>query len=164
MEILKLFAIDWHLMLAQLINFAIVVAVLWYFALKPLTKTMKKRNDEIKKGLDNAAEAEKKISAVEKQVLDEIKRARAEAAKILVEAQEQADKNKQLQREKTQQEIEQMLDKAKQQITQEKKLMINEVKEEIGQMVINALQRILGEKLSQELDKKYIEKVLKEIK
>jgi len=69
-----------------------------------------------------------------------------------------------LEREKTQQEIEQMVNKAKQQIADEKKLMLAEVKQEIGSMVVKALQIILSEKLSQELDKKYIEKVLKEIK
>jgi len=164
MEILKLFGIDWRLMIAQLINFAIVVAVLWYFALKPLTKTMRQRNQEIQKGLDDALEAEKRLSVAEEKVVDELRKAKAEATNILVEAQKQVDKNKQLEREKSQQEIEQMINKARQQIADEKNLMLAEVKQEIGGMVVQALQKILSEELTQAVDKKYIEKVLKEIK
>ena len=39
-ELVKTFHIDWKLIIAQTVNFTIVLGVLWYFAFKPLMKVI----------------------------------------------------------------------------------------------------------------------------
>lgn len=164
MEILELFGVDWKLLTAQLVNFLIVVGVLWFFALKPLTKTMADRNNEISKGLDDAKEAAERLEKVEAEVKDRLIEAKGQASDILEESKKQGEKSKQEAVEKTKAEVENLIRKAKEQIASEKDSMVTEVKGEVSKMVVVALEKILSEGLSKEIDKKYIEKTLKEIK
>ena len=42
--------------------------------------------------------------------------------------------------------------------------MVNEIKGEVSGMVVTALEKILSQGISKDLDKKYIDKVLKDLK
>ena len=53
-SIITTFHIDWKIILAQAVNFAIVFAVLYFFALKPLNKLMAERAEKIAKGVNDA--------------------------------------------------------------------------------------------------------------
>ncbi|MBT4516758.1 F0F1 ATP synthase subunit B [bacterium] len=164
MEILELFGIDWKLLIAQLVNFLIVVAVLWFFALKPLTKTMQKRNDEISKGLSDAKAAEERLEQVEKEVKEKLIVTKGDAAAILEEAKKLSENAKQANLVKTKEEVAKLIEKAKEQIASEKDGMITEIKSEVSAMVVTALEKILSTGISKDLDKKYIDKVLKDLK
>ncbi len=68
MEQANLFAqlgIDWKLLLSQVVNFAILLAVLTQFVYKPLLKVIKKRNERIKEGLEKANEADIRLKEVD---------------------------------------------------------------------------------------------------
>ncbi len=164
MEILELFGIDWKLMLAQLINFLIVVFVLWRFAIKPLIKTMDKRNAEIKKGLDDAEEARQRLIQVEQEVEEKFKQARLEAQKIIDSANQHASQIKKEEMEKTRAEVEQMMKRAEERIKAEHKAMLDGAKEELAELVSSALEKILTEKFSKGVDRQYIDEVIKKVK
>ena len=53
-EFIATFHIDWKLMIAQIINFALVFLVFYLLAAKPLSKLMKDRREEIQTGLNSA--------------------------------------------------------------------------------------------------------------
>src|SRR3989344_1897387 len=53
-EFIATFHIDWKLMVAQIINFALVFVVFYLLAAKPLSKLIKNRTKEIQTGLSNA--------------------------------------------------------------------------------------------------------------
>jgi F-type H+-transporting ATPase subunit b len=57
--------IDWKLLLSQVVNFAILLAVLTQFVYKPLLKVIKKRNERIQEGLDKADEADVRLKEVD---------------------------------------------------------------------------------------------------
>lgn len=164
MEILELFGVDWKLLTAQLVNFIIVVLVLWFFALKPLTKTMQKRNDEISKGLSDAKAAEERLEQVEKEVKEKLIETKGLAAGILEEAKKQSEKSKQENLVKTKEEVAKLIVKAKEQIAGEKDNMLVEIKGEVSNMVVVALEKILSGGLTKDIDKKYIDKALKDLK
>ena len=48
-SIIETFHLDWKLFLAQVVNFTIVVFVLWRFAFKPLAKNLAERTRTIEK-------------------------------------------------------------------------------------------------------------------
>ncbi len=164
MDILNLFGVDWKLMLAQLVNFVIVVVILWWFALKPLTATMKKRSDDINQGLVDAEAAAKKLREVESEVKAKLQTSKVEADQILDNAKKQADLNRQENIAKTKQEVANLIKKAKDQIQSEKDTMVAEAKGELAQVVVAALEKILAGTDAKDLDKKYISKVLKDLK
>lgn len=164
MEILELFGVNWKLMLAQIVNFAIVFFVLWRFAIKPLLKTMESRNQEISAGLDNAKKAEDRLLAVEKEAKVQLNEAKKEAMLILEKANLQAEANRKLTLDKAKSEVEVVVTKAKEQITQEKEKMFVEAKKEFSQMLVLALDKVLSKNLSKEIDQKYIKQALHDLK
>jgi F-type H+-transporting ATPase subunit b len=164
MEILELFGVDWKLMVAQLVNFLIVLVVLWKFAIKPLMKTMESRNAEISKGLEDAQVAADKLNKTEEEVKAQLQTAKAEAMTILDQAKKQSEANRQASLEQTKQEVEEVVKKAKEQIALEKADLVNSAKADISKLLTLALQKILSEGLSKDIDHKYIEKTLKELK
>ena len=91
-DIIKSFHIDWKLMMAQLINFTIVAWVLWRWALKPLTKVMTKRAEEISKGLQDAKTAAEGLEQLKITKQEMIKEAKHEAAAIHKQAELTAEK------------------------------------------------------------------------
>ncbi|MBI3305605.1 ATP synthase F0 subunit B [Candidatus Nomurabacteria bacterium] len=60
-SIISTFHIDWKIIIAQAVNFGIVFAVLYIFALKPLNKLMAERTEKIKKGIDDAKKSEEML-------------------------------------------------------------------------------------------------------
>jgi len=164
MEILNLFGVNWKLMLAQIVNFAIVFFVLWRFAIKPLLKTMAERNQEITKGLDDAKLAADRLEAVEKDVKAKLQEAKKESMVILEKANSQAELNRQESLTKAKLEVELVVSKAKQHIEQEKEKMFVEAKQEFANLLQTSLTKVLSKGISQEIDKKYIHQTLADLK
>ena len=69
-SLISTFHIDWHLIVAQAVNFAIVFAVLYWFALKPLGKLMEERKETIEKGLADAKSNAQLLANTEKEYAD----------------------------------------------------------------------------------------------
>ena len=93
-------SVDFTTMLAQIVNFTILVFVLYKFLYKPLLAAIAKREkhiaDEVQNAENLAAEADKKLADLNKRYLD----IDAERTRILNEAKEDADKlRKQLEQE-----------------------------------------------------------------
>lgn len=159
-ELIKTFHIDYKLLLAQIINFSVVVFVLYRFAYKPLLKTMNERTSAIKKGLDDAKEAQQQLEKAEQAREKRIVAAKKEAKIILEEAQKMAEKNKEEMVGKAKEEAQKVVEKAKEQIQSEKDKMLKEVKQEVGSLVVLATEKVVGEKIDQQKDKEIISKTI----
>lgn len=163
-ELIKTFHIDYKLIVAQLINFVIVVGVLWYFAFKPLTKKMNKRTNAIEKGLEDAKKVEENLAKAEELKDEKLAAARAEAEKIITEAQKISEANRQEVIEKTKKETEKIVGEAKNQISAEREKLQKELKGEVADMVVAATEKVITEVLDSEKDKGLIKKALEKIK
>lgn len=160
-ELVKTFHIDWKLMAAQLVNFGIVLFVLYRFAYGPILKTLNDRTGKIDKGLKDAEEAGKKMvemSEKEKEVLNE---ARKEAQAIISRSEEQAKKNKEEIMAEAKAQAEKAVAEAQKKIEEEKNKMMAEVKGEIAGLVMSATEKLIGEKMDSQKDGEIIAKVIK---
>lgn len=163
-ELIKTFHLDWKLLVAQLINFGIVLFVLWKFALKPLMKVMDQRKKEIEKSLDDAKKIEANLimsnEGREKKILE----AKKEAQRLIEEAQARGQEQGQKLIEEAKAEVQTVIAAAKEQISSEKDKMLKEVKAEVSQLVVLTTKKVLSEALDENLDAKIIENSLKKIK
>lgn len=157
------FGIDWMKFVAQIINFAIVLFVLWKWVFKPVTKQLEERTAKIEKSLKDASstEAEKQEFAAWKQ--KEISKTKNEAANIISAAQTEATDAKQKILNQTKGEQEKLLSEARAQLDEEKHKILLDAKAKIANIVTTAAEKILRQKLDAPTDKKLIEESLKEI-
>ncbi len=69
------FHIDWKILIAQGVNFVIIFALLYFFALKPLKKVMSERTHTIEKGIEDAKHSALLISSTQKEYEEVIAKA-----------------------------------------------------------------------------------------
>jgi F-type H+-transporting ATPase subunit b len=160
MELFEKLGIDWRLLIAQLVNFAILMTALFFLLWKPLTKALEDRRKKIAESLDNA----EKIGAELKRTTEEgdrlLSKARAESQLIVGEAQKQSDAVRVGAVEKARAEVAAVVAAGRAQIAADRDAMLVEVREAAASLVAGATAKVIGEKLTAAKDKAIIEKAL----
>ncbi|MBI5037833.1 MAG: F0F1 ATP synthase subunit B [Candidatus Kerfeldbacteria bacterium] len=146
-ELVQTFHIDWKLLIAQLINFGIVLAVLYFFALKPLLKIMNKRSSDIEQSLTDAKRIEEQLKSAEVEKEKIVTEAKKEAQIIAAQAVAEAEKIREAKVHQTREEMERMTERAKQEIASEKDQMLKEAKQELADLVVTASAKVIGKEL-----------------
>jgi len=157
-ELIKTFHIDWKLLTAQLVNFAIVVWVIYRFGLKPLMKVMDKRSQEIQKSLDDAKKIETNLMMSEQEREEKIQTAKKEASAIIEQARLHGQKQAEEMIDQAKTEVKTVINQAKEQIQSEKHKMLKEIKQEVGQLVISSTKKVLNEVMNSKIDQEIIKK------
>lgn len=89
-QLFAAFGINWHLLIAQAVNFAIVLVALWYFLYKPVLSVMEKRQKAVAQGVEDAVRAGEKLAGADDEALKRVGAADAEASSIVAAARESA--------------------------------------------------------------------------
>jgi F-type H+-transporting ATPase subunit b len=160
-SLIETFHIDYRLLIAQAVNFAIVFAVLYFFAVKPILKVMRERTSKIEKSLEDAKKIDEKLANTEAEYKKMIAEAKKDAEQILEKAQGQAEERKKATVQKAKEEIGVIINKEKEQMRLEKAQTLKEIKQETMDLVVASLEKILEEKMDGKKDKELIEKILK---
>jgi F-type H+-transporting ATPase subunit b len=157
-ELIKTFHIDIKLILAQLVNFAIVLWVLKKYAYGPMLKLMTERSAKIEKGIENAENAGKKLQEIEEKEKAVLVEARKAAQEIVAKAEAVALKNKEEIVIATKLQAEKILSDSAKKIELEKNQMMQEVKGQIAELVVAATGKLIDEKIDSAKDAQLISK------
>lgn len=152
--------INGQLFAFQLVNFALVVLILWFLILKPLVKTMDERKKIVNDGLDKAKAADTSLMMAEQKAKEIIDAAQAKGNTILSEASAQADTFEVKTREKAKKEIEGLVEQAKKGIEQDRAQMKTELRQETASIAMLVAEKLIGKKLDAAQDKKLTEEIL----
>ena len=149
-------SIDFTTMLAQIVNFTILVFVLYKFLYKPLLVAIAKREkhiaDEVQNAENLAADAEKKLDDLNKRYLDIDK----EREHILNEAREEADKLKKQLEQEIQSEI---LEKKliwQQELEREKALLTSEFRQAVVSNFLQFARKAFKSMADETLEERFI--------
>lgn len=160
MDLLQNLGINGKLLLAQIVNFFVLLWVLKKFAYKPVLEVLEERKDKIEKGLKDAEKSQKKLTEIEEKEKKVLKKARQEAQRIIGKAEEQAKKSGEGIIIESKQKVEKLVSDAKKNIREEKQKMLTEVKAEVIDLVALATDKIVGEKINEGKDKEIIESMV----
>ena len=162
-SLISTFHIDWQMILAQIINFAVVFFVLYKFALKPLKKLMDERSATISGGLDNAKKQEELLKAQQEQYDQTLAQARAEAQTIMKEVKKDAEEKRAQIMEAAQKDSAAIFENGKKQLADEKSKMLDEAKKELVTLIVNATEKVIGENMNEKIEAKLVEDSIKEV-
>lgn len=155
-----MFGLNWKLFLAQLVNFGIVLFVLWKWVFKPVTSGMEARTKKIEESLANADRITEEKASFEQWQKQEMAKARQEAVTIINEAKNTAMATRDEILTQTKAEQEQMISKAKEQLEKEKISAISEAKSQIAELVVASTEKLITAKLDPKQDAKIIKQSL----
>jgi F-type H+-transporting ATPase subunit b len=148
MDALANIGVDWKLLLAQVVNFGILLWVLKRYAYQPMLKMMDERTAKIERGLLDAEAAQVKLREMEEKEKAVLLEARAEAKKILAETDDAAKKRDALKVAETEERVKKLLADAEVKINDDRSKMLAEAKSELAETVLLAVERILREKVT----------------
>lgn len=159
--IVGMFGINWKLLLAQLVNFAIVVFVLWKWVFKPVTSGLTARTEKIENSLKDAEKITKDRETFDSWKQGEMSTVRIEAAAIITQAKKDAESLKAQTLQTTTEDQNRIIEQAQKRLEQEKAAMLISAKAELADIVVSATSTILKEKIDASKDKNLIDSALK---
>ncbi len=157
------FGINGKILVAQIINFVIVAALLYRFAFKPILTTIEERQQKISDGLQYAEEMKSQLAESERQQAEALKAANQEAQKIISDSKEQARIFYEKQTQETAQRTEDMLKRAEDTIERERNKMISDVRKEVAQLVVQTSGKVLKKELDETEKGRLTEAAAKEL-
>jgi len=160
-SLISTFHIDIKLLIAQIINFAIVFAVLYFFAFKPIAKIMAERTKKIEKGIKDAETIEQKLEETKRDHAEVIKEAKKEAAAIMAEASQEGETKREEMLVKAKAEIGLIINQEKEKMQQEKAIILQEIRQEAATLITSSLEKILQQKMDSKSDQELIKKTLR---
>ena len=155
-SIIATFHIDWKIIIAQVINFGIVLAVLYFFALKPLIKLLNERAEKILRGITDAKSNATLLQRTKAEYEEVLVKARTEANTIFQESKKESQNKKTAMLEEAQNEVKMMVESGKKTLQNEKVKMVAEAKKEVVSVAVKIAEKLLGDKIDGSLDEKTI--------
>ena len=156
--VLATLGIDWKLFLAQLVNYGIVVVVLWKWAYQPLLQMLDTRKKKIEESLEKAKEIDTRMKRVGAEEGAMMKAAHEKAQTILVAAETGAKERMQEEVEATKKQVDSMLLKGKEELAAMKSQLILDAKQDLADVVVAAVSKIVGETADKKLHADLVKK------
>ena len=145
-DIIKSFHIDWKLMIAQIINFALVFFVFYLLAAKPLGKLVKNRTEEIQMGLSDALKSRELLQKASEEYKENTIKLRKISADAQKELQKDLEKLKIENLERIKKDNDEWNKKRIIQMEIDKKAIVESARKEIVDIAMKATEKILGSK------------------
>ncbi|MEJ5287270.1 MAG: hypothetical protein CH6_3549 [Candidatus Kapaibacterium sp.] len=153
------------LMIWTIVNFLIFLFLLVKFGAKPISNSLKAREEHIEKNIKDAeklnqeaqklvAEMQQKLKDAQNEMMNIVQKGKQQAEELLRRAQEDAEK---IRKEK--------IEEANREINRSKEAALFELRKEVASLVIYATEKLLNEKLDEqkhiEIINSYIDKIPK---
>ena len=144
-------------MIAQVVNFLILVAILRALAYEPVAKMLKQRADKIQDSLDKAAADRKAAEQTLAQYKSQLADANRKAQEIVDRAELTARQERDALVAETKREIERMKQNAQAEIQNERNRAFEEMKAEIVTLSLQAAEKIVAKNLSSKENDKLVD-------
>lgn len=154
--------IDTGLLIAQLVNFIILIALLYFLLYKPILGMLDKRSQKIKESMDETERLKERQTQVEDQVRQQLDKARQETQDTIAKASQIGEKLKEEARAEARQEAERIIARARQEIQAERNEAMEELRREFVDVAILAAEKVVRKELDKKTHTKLIEDVLQE--
>ena len=145
-EIINSFGIDWKIFSAEIVNFLVIVGILYFFVFKKIFMTLDKRRSIISDGIKKSEMAEENLKDAEKKSGQIISDARGEASEKINLAINTAKETEERILTEAKKKGEDIIEKAKKTGQEQKNDIISEADKEIAKRVILGMEKVMIEK------------------
>lgn len=143
--------------IANWVNFGILVAVLSWLLFRPAKEFIQKKRKKIKSRIDNAQEKEKSARELKEERREELEKAKERRGEIIEQAERRAEEIIQEGRNKAEKEASRIVEQAKVEAEQEKQEALEELEEEYVDVALSGAERILEREIDREDHEKFID-------
>ena len=155
-ELFTSLGLNAKLFVAQLINFGILLFVMYRFVYKPILRLLDDRTKKIEKGLADADASRQKLEEMTEREREIVTEAKKQAKELIAAAEAQAQVNRDEIIASAKEESAKILQQSQKNIEEQKIQLIGDVKKEVAQLVMTAVEKVIGEKMDEKQDTKII--------
>ncbi|MGI6367531.1 MAG: F0F1 ATP synthase subunit B [Anaerolineae bacterium] len=155
--------LDLRLLLSQLVNFTLLILVLYWLLHKPLMAALDARTKREQETLDNNAESNRLLADMEQRHKDSVEQARNEAHDIVEQASRTAEQQRQEILVAARDEAQQIISRAQQEAQHERELAEIALRQEIVDLSIAAASRVIGQGLDDATHRRLVEEFLDQV-
>ncbi len=161
--IAKTFGVDWPHLIAQIISFAIVCALLFRFAYRPVLKMLEERRQQIALGQANAEKIKAELDRTEAMRHEVMMKANTQAAQLIEEARAAAARLQEQEVQKAVAAAQQIVAQSRDAAAHDYARMLAELKREVGSLVIQTTAAVTGKILTAEDQRRLAEETEKRL-
>jgi F-type H+-transporting ATPase subunit b len=154
--------INVQLLIAQIINFLLLLGLLYLFAYKPILRMFDERANRIKESMDMTESVKEQAANAEEEARKRIEEAGKEGQEVIARAIKTGEEIKQKAEQDARPEAEALIARARNDIQQERDEAISELRKEFTDLTISAAEKVIEQELDEEAHRKLIDKVLEE--
>ncbi len=147
-------------LIANVVNFTVLLIVLRLVAWGPLTKMLDERREKIAQGLSAAEQAKVQAAESERNVQEAVDASRREAQQLIAQAQEISTRIQADARTQAQADAEATLARARNDIQQERDTAIADLRREFADLAIEAAEKVIGQSLDRNAHQRLITEAL----
>ena len=142
--------LDPSILLAQIVNFIILLLILRVIAYQPLRKVLEQRRQRIAQGLEDARRAEEKLDNIEKDYQAKLDEARVEGQKVVAEASATAEKQAAAIVAKANEDAGRVKAQAQEEAELERNRILADLRSQVASLTIAATNKLIGASLDEQ--------------
>lgn len=150
MEALETLGVYWPKLIAQVINFIIILTVLRLFAYKPVMDLLEKRRQRIQESLEKAEQIDRQLEEANQRAKEIISEASRKADEIVAEARQSAESIGAKKVAEAVAQAEDVISKAHEAARRERDQMMGQLRSSMGRLVVDTTAKVVGRALTDE--------------
>ncbi len=147
---------------AQIVNFLILLLILYFFAYKPVMKMLDERSRKIKDSMTEVQKVKEQAAQTEEEFKKKIEAASKEGQEVIARAMRTGEEARQRAQLEAKQEAQGLVEKARVEIQRERDETISELRQEFADLTVVAAEKVIGKSLDKNAHRQIIDQVLDE--
>ncbi len=153
-------AINFFWIIVSSLNFLLFLAILYVFALRPVSRMLAERRDRIEQGMQDADQARLERENAKQERATALAEARKEASEILARAQKVAQETRDADIAATKQELERLRERAAEDIVSDRQRAMADLRAEVADLALAAAGKVVGESMTGERQRRLVEEFI----
>jgi F-type H+-transporting ATPase subunit b len=154
--------IHWPSLVVYLVNFVILLAILYVFGYKKILAMLDQRSAKIRDSLAEADRVRQEAVNSQEELTQQLEQGKQEAQQMLEQARQAAERFREEEILRARAESETLIERARQQIQQETDAAVEGIRLHFSELAITAAERVIDRSLDRDAHQDLIEQVLKD--
>lgn len=163
MEMLQTLGVNWGMLIAQMINFGILLVALSYLLYRPVMRVLDERRERVRQSMEHASTLERQVEEMEKQRKTRMKEMDDQAKEFIAQAKQQADGMKKEIVDGAKAEVDQMLEKGRKQLDDERRKLLTDLQKTVTTVSVQLAEKILEREFSEADQKKLLQNLERDV-
>lgn len=149
-------------LISQIINFGLLVVLLYFVAYKPILRMLDERSARIRQGLEDAETASRRAAEIEQEFEQRMTEARKEGQEQVARATQAGQRMREEILQKAREDAQTLIEKAKEEVARDREQAMSELRQQVADLSLAISQKVIGQTLDERAQRRLIAQFLEQ--